>query len=417
MPKGTSGADHALQNPNWWEFGHIAWSIVAASVAVMSLVIVTTSFGLDLFGANRPKQARDLPTTAASITATFQHKQLRAAAVVPQKIYVAPNGSDQASGRTPSRPVKTIQQALNLAYPGSDIHVAPGRYVGGIQTVRDGSAQRPIQIIGEDGVELLGDSKTNHLVDIKHSYIHVRKLHINGLRGSGNNKGDYVNKLLYVQSHRDDVGLTGIVLDSLLVEHAGGECVRLRYNVTHTEVSNSTIRSCGAYDFTFNDGGKNGEGVYVGTAPEQRGDGRNPTSGIDRSSRNWIHNNRIETQANECVDIKEGSEYNVVENNVCSGQLDPDSAGFDSRGNYNFFLGNYVFNTRGSGFRLGGDTSNDGVYNTIERNRIKDTQGGGIKVTRLPQASVCGNEFINITQDRYFVGKQSTTRFTDSCQE
>ena len=43
----------------------------------------------------------------------------------------------------------------------------------------------------------------------------------------------------------------------------------------------------------------------------------------------WVHDNVIRTRA-ECVDLKEGSELNVVERNTCSGGLDPDGSGLDS---------------------------------------------------------------------------------------
>ncbi len=47
--------------------------------------------------------------------------------------------------------------------------------------------------------------------------------------------------------------------------------MRLRYFVTGAVVEGNTISNCGIYDFRFNGGGKNGEGIYLGTAPEQRG--------------------------------------------------------------------------------------------------------------------------------------------------
>lgn len=124
---------------------------------------------------------------------------------------------------------------------------------------------------------------------------------------------------------------------------------------------------------------KNGEGIYLGTALEQLNDGKNPTSDIDVSSGNWIHDNNIVTEGNECVDIKEGSRQNIVENNSCTGQKDPESAGLNSRGDENVFRYNQVFDNLGAGVRLGGDTPNDGSNNDVYGNNIYNNAGGGIK--------------------------------------
>ena len=47
--------------------------------------------------------------------------------------------------------------------------------------------------------------------------------------------------------------------------------------------------------------------------------------------------NRIETNGNECVDIKEGASFNAVEDNDCSDQRDSESGCYDPRGNENTF--------------------------------------------------------------------------------
>ena len=50
-----------------------------------------------------------------------------------------------------------------------------------------------------------------------------------------------------------------------------------------------------------------------------------------------MRGNRIETNGNECVDIKEGSSGNVVDSNLCSAQLDAHSGCFNARGDGNTF--------------------------------------------------------------------------------
>ena len=92
----------------------------------------------------------------------------------------------------------------------------------------------------------------------------------------------------------------------MIIQNAGGECIRLRYFAQENEISYNTIKIV-AYMILFKWKGKNGEGIYVGTAPEQLDDSKNPTDDRDKSNNNWIHHNSIDTQGNECVDIKERS--------------------------------------------------------------------------------------------------------------
>jgi hypothetical protein len=174
------------------------------------------------------------------------------------------------------------------------------------------------------------------------------------------------------------------------ISQADGECVRIKYRSTRNVIEKNLIHDCGRGDFVKNPGdGKNGEGVYIGTAPEQLD--RNPTHGPDHSDGNIVRDNVIATNGNECVDIKEGASANVVEFNDCTGQRDPESAGFDARGNGNVFRYNRSSGNAGGGIRLGGDTEADGLDNSVIGNVLVDNEGYGIKVLRVPQGVVCGN--------------------------
>ncbi len=48
-----------------------------------------------------------------------------------------------------------------------------------------------------------------------------------------------------------------------------GECVRLANFVVNAVIENNTISDCGIYDYEFDEGSKNGEGIYIGTAYDQ----------------------------------------------------------------------------------------------------------------------------------------------------
>ena len=57
--------------------------------------------------------------------------------------------------------------------------------------------------------------------------------------------------------------------------------------------------------------------------------------GEDVCDLNYVSGNAIETNGNECVEIKEGSTRNVIERNICSNQLDVESGCFSFRGDAN----------------------------------------------------------------------------------
>lgn len=48
-----------------------------------------------------------------------------------------------------------------------------------------------------------------------------------------------------------------------------GECVRLKNFVSNSQITDNTIEHCGVYDYQFNEGKKNGEGIYIGTSNKQ----------------------------------------------------------------------------------------------------------------------------------------------------
>lgn len=305
--------------------------------------------------------------------------------------YVSPTGSDAADGRSDATPLKSIQTALNRAQPGDTIQLAAGTYRQDVVSQRNGTASAPITIAGPADAVLVGGGDAR-IVEIRHDYLTLRGFTLDGQHGPGTSAGDFRDKLLYVIGSAPKDGVQGLKVLGMTFRNAGGECVRLRYFAQQNEIANSTFQNCGIHDFRFGAGGKNGEAIYIGTAPEQRGDGKNPTADVDVSADNWVHHNTFDTQGNECVDIKEGTTRTIVEYNRCTGQLDPNSAGFDSRGNGNIFRYNESYGNMGAGVRLGGDTATDGIDNDVYSNVLRNNAAGGIRFQRDPQRIICGNQ-------------------------
>jgi hypothetical protein len=361
-----------------------------AMAAIVAAIILMTTF---IVSPSSPLTTTPSAKTHSKTRNTFSPQRSYA-----QQYYVSPGGKDTNNGTSEQYPFQSIDKALSIAEAGNVIQLAEGRYHQTISTVKNGTDNKPITIQGNKNVVVYGSANEGRIVEIKHDYVTLKGFTIDGLNGTGDRKEDYRDKLIYVIGGTDSDGVTGLKITNMTMQNAGGECIRLRYFATNNEVSDSVIKTCGVYDFKFNGGGKNGEGIYIGTAPEQRNNGRNPTSDIDRSDNNRIFRNAIDTYGNECVDVKEGSSHNIVEYNICQNQLDEDSAGFDARGSGNTFRYNTSQNNKGAGVRLGGDEIIDGINNNVYGNILENNNAGAIKILRYPQAKICEN-LIKYTSD------------------
>lgn len=117
-------------------------------------------------------------------------------------------------------------------------------------------------------------------------------------------------------------------------------------------------------------------------------------------SHNWIHHNTIRTYGNECVEVKEGSEYTLVEYNVCEQQRDRNSGCLGFRGSHNTARYNEISTCAGAGVRVGGDEAGGvefGLENNIYNNEISNTGNGAFSVMDEPQGVLCGNTIVDTT--------------------
>ncbi|MFF2729492.1 DUF1565 domain-containing protein [Streptomyces sp. NPDC058008] len=299
--------------------------------------------------------------------------------------YVSPSGNDSAAGTSAGAPLAGIQKALDLAPTGAVVHLAPGTYRQDIVTTRPG-----VTLTGPSDAVVKG-AGGSRIVQVRHDSTTLSGFTVDGLHGSADDVAGYRLKLIYVMSTTPGNGVGALHITGMTLRNAADECLRLRYLVTGAEVDGNTITDCGVADFRFGGGGKNGEGIYLGTAPEQQGANGAPDAAPDVSRNNRIHHNTIVTRGNECVDVKENSTVNYVEYNDCSGQKDPGSGGLDARGSGNIFRYNTVHDNVGAGVRLGGDSATDGTGTSVYGNTITGNAGGGIKFMRTPQGPVCTN--------------------------
>jgi hypothetical protein len=286
----------------------------------------------------------------------------------------------------------TLQAALDAAQPGDVIELAtPGEHPGPVKSVRDGTPDKPIYLTAAEGARLeCGSPESGEIArcfELGHSYYVFDGFSVEG--GSSNvyivgfEPGSYVHDVKILRSTFRGARSGGT-----------GECIRVKYQAYNVEIAGNDIADCGLGKCC--DDSKNGEAVYIGTAPEQLEE-KNPSAEPDETHDIWVHHN-VMRPLNECVDIKEGARDNLVEHNTCSGQSDDDSGGLGSRGGRvgegNIFRFNLVEDTDGACVRFGGDEEPDGTGNDFYGNLCRDIGGEyGVAQQAEPQGNVCGNRF------------------------
>ncbi|HEX4431009.1 MAG TPA: DUF1565 domain-containing protein, partial [Frankiaceae bacterium] len=364
---------------------------------------------------------RVIVIAALAIAAVATAWPSRTATASTTNLYVSPQGNDHSSGATSATPFATIQAALNIAKPGTTIHLAPGTYRQEPTTKVNGTASAPISIVGtETGFASSARNQTvltggGRILNINNSYYTISGFTIDGqsaLHGivwpsslaAVRSFKDSIqsraadSRLIYIGSADNAVGVSNVHIDNMFLRGAGGECVRMRNDANHNEISNSTIEYCGLLgkgDDVSSYKYHNGEGVYLGTSPA---DPSQPASTVDTTSYNVITNNHIETFGSECVDIKENSHNNVVSSNLCEFNDEPtafDGSNLEIRGYNNTISNNVVSGSRGYGLKIGTDSpAYNGHGNVITANSFGSDAAPAVfdKVSGA-QGQTCANGF------------------------
>jgi hypothetical protein len=313
-----------------------------------------------------------------------------AIAQAPGTYQVDPALGDDGTGTgSDTAPFRTITRALAAAQPGETVVLRPGTYDEHVVTVRPG-----VTVTGPRSAVLRGADVSMRIFEVRHDDTTLSGFTIDGQVCAELVRECFRGRGIWVQSTVPHDGVTGTRIDRMRVTRLGGECVRMKYFTTGSLVTANTIGPCGIWDFAVPNTGKgqNGEGVYIGTAPEQLD--RNPTPEPDASNGNEVRGNVIDTQAAECVDIKEAARDNDIAHNHCTGQLprNGNSGAMESRGPSNTFRFNVIHHNAAAGIRIGGDRPGDAVDNDIVHNVITDNARGGIKVMEFgPHGTICGN--------------------------
>ncbi|CAM9176520.1 unnamed protein product [Laminaria digitata] len=333
---------------------------------------------------------------------TFHTRQASAAVY---KVVPDASSSDGDNGGGDGEEVYSLLDALDRAQGGDTIALEDDTYTDRIKSTAAGEEGNPIVISGGRGAVLKASSPC---VKITHSWITLEGFSIDGKTGSEEEFHSYQNKCVIVngEGESEDDAVDGFVMKDMLIicksaPTGSGECVGLKNFVINPEIAGNTIRDCGVHSFVFGSDpeNKNGEGIYIGTSLNQW------TFAKDRCNGNLVRGNVIATNGNECVEAKEGSFFNIIEENICSNQEDSESGCFSARGDANTIRyiqaepSRDVFpatDCRGAGVRLGGWTNEEtgyeyGQMNNVYGNTFVRAIEAAITVRVVPQGWICDN--------------------------
>ncbi len=109
------------------------------------------------------------------------------AALFASTYHVSPSGNDAFEG-TASAPWRTLQYAIQHAYPGDTILIARGTYAEAIQSVRHGEQAAPIVLTGSEGESVVLDGTQvdwSTGVLLTHDFIHLEGIIVQNWSGTG----------------------------------------------------------------------------------------------------------------------------------------------------------------------------------------------------------------------------------------
>jgi hypothetical protein len=390
----------------------LPWRYIGLVLAVLAVAGVGVLAVLTAQAINRPA---DTPAAAPSPAPAPPESPPPTAPTAV--LYVDPKGSDSNDGTT-GAPLATIQAALDKATPGTQITLAPGVYRETVATVRDGAPGAPITIKGpESGKDRAGRYQavlygTGRVFSVNHSHLTLDGFTIDGQEklASTTYPTDLASvtafknrvqpqvadgRLIYIGAADETRDLTGITIANMVLNGAGGECVRLRNNAHDNAITDSVIQYCGMYGKGDDDERAkyhNGEGVYIGTSPNSDSQ---PMHDNDGSSRNLVARNIIRTFGSECFNVKENAHDNVLEDNVCSDNTESaefDGSNIELRGHSNVVRTNEISASAGVNIKIRSDSRKyDKGGNVIEDNRISDAAAVFMLDSAVPQGRMCGN--------------------------
>lgn len=348
----------------------------------------------------------EAPGTSTSTSTTTTSIPTDSTPISDNIVYINPKTGSDSNNGSESKPFKHVQYALSKAKPGTVIRLQSGIYNEEIETVVDGTKDKPIIIEPAAGATPIFDfawtGNAPRLV-----------------------KSNYVFRNIEVRRFNQGIRIEeaeNVIVEGVDLHHGKHECLRIRHFARNNIVRNNQVHFCGASSDTSRIEGGNGEGIYIGTAPEQRdrNDGK-----PDTSTGNLIQGNKV-YDVTEGIDVKEdSSKTQVVENHIW-GASDVDSGGINVRADDITVSNNLSEKNKGSGYRFGGDTgiyspvygSNHhyGINNILRGNTATNNAINGYKFMWGPQDADCSNVASSNGDDAFYFASGVKSFLPSACK-
>ena len=253
--------------------------------------------------------ARDLSAGAHNITVkspdpgTIQHDSFVVGAGTPVPAKTTADYVEEFT--TPPAATVTVTTSAQLATaladagPGTVIQLADDTtFTGPFKLTADGSETAPIWVVGpRSAVVTTGDKNVGGgIAFFVDGGKHVR---LSGFTVSESFQG------VWVKSG------SNVAVANLHVHHIGYEAIHLRIYTTDSYVVGNLIEDTGFADARY------GEGVYIGTSPENWN--RDNNGDPDVSSRNMVAGNTINRTGAEQIEPKAGTADGIIRDNVLNG--------------------------------------------------------------------------------------------------
>lgn len=332
-------------------------------------------------------------TAEARIPVEQQETVIAPVVNLENAIYVSADGNDGNTGDTPSKALRSIQNAVDLAEAGDTVFIKAGNYGNeNIRVTKSGSTDKPIVLEGYQARP--GDRPMidgfNHQSSLDSSKMPL----LDGGSRANTGMGIFVSgdnvEIRNIQLTNYKIGLYAERVDNILVDHViatdlgnpnknyDGHGINVVGGSTNSTVSNNTVVNATAQAISFE--GENsvleGNAVYADETNYGLDGNTNYYFILYDANNNTIRNNHIErvgelTHLGHGYTVKKAGENNIFENNSATNILGGAIVARHSRVKNNVYRNNYV--NGGVGLFV-----KDGAQNNLFKDNIVENAYRGI---------------------------------------
>jgi hypothetical protein len=270
---------------------------------------------------------------------------------------------------------KELQTALSSAVPGITIEMYSVNFVGKFKVPAgvNGTQDKPITLIGTGQTVLeTGDKKFGYGLALQgNSYWHLKNFTVTNCK-----KGIVLDRS------------SNNIIEQININNISEEAIHFRTFSCHNILKGCHITNTGLLSPGY------GEACYIGSAInnwDRYTDGK-----PDTCNYNIIEQNTFGPGvAAEGVDVKEGTSYNIIRNNIFYGKGEKGENSGDSwmeiKGNHTLIQGNHGYDGLRDGFQVTIKAEGWGAYNTFSNN-ICEVNGPGLGIRiQLKDGTANGN--------------------------